>query len=83
MQSKTGLFIKFIDKSIPSFHKRVLYNSKSKIYAKLLCQLRTSISRLNGYLYKILAAKFGQCSCNTGKKTIYHFFFCYPLWDKF
>ena len=43
MQSKTGHFVKYIDKGIPSSYTRVLYNRKSKIQAGILCQLRTGI----------------------------------------
>ena len=83
MQSKTGRFIKSIDKGIPSSHTRVLYNGKSKMHAGLLCQLRTGICRLNSYLCKIQAAESGQCGCNTGVETVHHFLFCCPLWDRF
>lgn len=80
-RSKSGRFVKSIDKGMPSRHTRILYNGRSKLHAGLLCQLRTGISRLNSYLRKIRVVKDGQCRCNTGKETVHHFLFCCPLWD--
>lgn len=79
MRSKTGRFIKSIDKGIPSSHTRALYNGKSKMHAGLLCQLRTGICRLNSYLRKIQATESGRCSYGFGIETVHHFLFCCPL----
>ena len=81
-RSKTGQFVKSIDKKIPNSHTSLLYNGKSKSHARLLCQLRTGICRLNSYLSKIQAAESAECGCNTDRETVHHFLFCCPLWDK-
>lgn len=79
--SKAGRFIKSIDKGIPGNHTSLLYNGKLKAHARLLCQLRTGICRLNSYLSRIQAAESAECRCSTGKETVHHFLFCCPLWD--
>lgn len=79
MRTKTGRFIKSIDKGLPSSHTRILYNRKSKMQAGILCQLRTGICRLNSYLFKIQAAESDQCSCDTGIETVHHFLLCCPV----
>ena len=81
-RSKTGQFVKSIDKKIPDSHTSLLYNGKSKSHAGLLCQLRTGICRLNSYLSRIQATESAECGCNTGRETVHHFLFCCPLWDK-
>ena len=81
-RSKTGRFVKSIDKKIPDSHTSLLYNGKSKPHAGLLCQLRTGICRLNSYLSKIHAVESAECGCNTGKETVHHFLFCCPLWER-
>lgn len=73
LRSKTGRFIKSIDKGILSSHTRALYSGKSKMHAGLLCQLRTGICRLNSYLCKIQATESGRCSCGTEIETVHHF----------
>lgn len=81
-RSKAGGFIKSIDKGIPGNHTRLLYNGKSKTHARILCQLRTGIRRLNSYLSRIQAAESAEFRCSTGKETVHHFLFCCPLWDQ-
>ena len=81
-RSKTGQFVKSIDKKISDSHTSLLYNGKSKSYAGLLCQLRTGICQLNSYLSRIQATKSAKCGCNTGRETVHHFLFCCLLWDK-
>lgn len=46
-RSKTGRFVKFIDKGISGSHTHTL--RKSTAHAGLLCQLRTDICRLNSH----------------------------------
>ncbi len=82
-RSKTGRFVKFVDKRIPDNHTRTLYNDKSKAHARRLCQLRTGICRFNSYLCKLRAAENGQCRCNTEEETMHQLLFCCPLWDDF
>ncbi|KAH0023405.1 hypothetical protein KCU78_g5426, partial [Aureobasidium melanogenum] len=51
--AKTGKSSQKIDKALPGKHTRKLYNALNRTDAAILAQLRTNISRLNTYLYKI------------------------------
>ena len=81
--TKVGAFTQTIDKASPRHHTPSLYNGKSKAQASILCQLRTGIARLNGYLSKINAVESEMCSCKTGVETVHHFLFYCPLWVRF
>lgn len=61
-KAKMGKFTKSIDKTLPDKgHTRLLYRGKTKAEATILSQLRTGISRLNGYLGKIKASPTLVC----------------------
>ena len=74
-RSKTGQFVKSIDKKIPDSHISLLYNGKFKSHIGLLCQLRTGIYWLNSYLSRIQATKLAECGCNTGRERFITFYF--------
>ena len=80
-RSSCGRFLKSIDKALPSPHTLALYKGKSKNQATTLCQLRTGISRLNSYLFKIRAADSEECSCGRGKETVDHLLFRCSRWS--
>ena len=77
--TRVGAFTQSIDKASPRHNTSSLYNGKSKAQASILCQLRTGIARLNGYLSKINAVESGMCSCNMRAETIHQFLFYCPL----
>lgn len=80
---KVGSFTQTIDKASPRHHTPGLYNGKSKAQASILCQLRTRIAHLNGYLSRINVVEFEMCACKTGAETAHHFLFYCPLWVLF
>jgi hypothetical protein len=47
----------------------------------ILAQLRTGMSRLNGYLHQINAADTDQCTCGQAAETVEHFLFRCRTWD--
>ena len=48
-----GKFSKELDIALPGTHTRILYDDLKKKEAKVLAQLRTGMSHLNDYLYRI------------------------------
>ena len=81
-ESDTGRFLKSIDKGLPNDHTRLLYNNRPKSDPTILPQLRTGISRLNSYLFRIGAADSDQCICSKGEETVHHSFFSCALWTE-
>jgi ribonuclease HI len=77
--AKTGKFLQKIDKALPGKHTKKLYNSLNRVDAAILAQLRTNISRLNTYLYKIKVAETDKCECGA-LETVQHFLFLCPRW---
>lgn len=80
---KTGRFTKSFDKALPGAHTSLLYNGRSKLQAKILCQLRSGINRLNKYLARINAVESEECTCRKGTESVDHFLFRCPRWGSF
>ena len=76
----TGKFTHRIDKALPGKHTETLYKGRSKVEAGVLCQLRSGMCRLNGYLAKIGAAEWSMCECGRESESVDHFLFRCPQW---
>lgn len=70
-----GKFIQSIDRALRGKHSRQLYNIKNKEQANILAQLRTGMSCLNDYLFKIGAVNTDQCICVKGVEIVRHYLF--------
>ena len=57
-----GKFTHRIDKALPGKHIEKLYKGRSRLEASVLCQLRSGMCRLNGYLAKIGAVETDICN---------------------
>ena len=79
---RVGEFTRKVDSALPGKHTRLLYNSFNRAQANILVQLRTGMSRLNGYLYRINAADTDLCACGQAKETVEHFLFRCTRWDQ-
>jgi hypothetical protein len=77
-----GEYTRKLDTALPGKHTRLLYNSFKWKEAGILAQLRTGMSRLNAYLYRINAAETDLCACGQAKETIEHFLFRCSRWDQ-
>ena len=75
----TGKHLQKIDKALPGKHTNKLYNALNRTAAATLVQLRTNISRLNTYLYKINVADTDRCECGM-KETVQHFLYLCSRW---
>ena len=51
---RVGEYTRKFDTALPGTHTRLLYNSFKRTEAGILAQLRTGMSRLNGYLYRLM-----------------------------
>jgi hypothetical protein len=80
---QVGEFTRKFDTALPGKHTRLLYNSFKRTEADILAQLRTGMSRLNGYLYHINAADTDLCACGQAKETVDHFLFRCTRWDQY
>ncbi|RKK75488.1 hypothetical protein BFJ71_g17118 [Fusarium oxysporum] len=69
-----------VDSALPGKHTRLLYDQLSWKEASVLVQLRTGMTRLNGYLYQIKAAPTDECPCRGPKETVEHFLFRCVKW---
>jgi len=79
--STVGRFTKLLDASYQSGHTRELYDSLNAYQAAALAQMRTGISKLNGYLHTIHCHDTPVCNCSCNLvETIQHFLFVYPTW---
>ena len=78
-----GKYSKGIDTALPGKHTKKLYDKLSYAEASILAQLRTGMTRLNGYLAKIGAAETGLCPCGRASETVKHFLFRCPLWTQY
>ena len=74
----TGKFTHQIDKALPGKHTEALYKERSKVEAGVLCQLRSGMCRLNGYLAKIGAAETDMCEYGRELESVDHFLFRCP-----
>lgn len=80
LPADVGKHAKRVDAALPGRHTQLLYDRLSRKEATVLAQLRTSIARLNGYLYRINAADTDQCACGKAKETVEHFLFQCRKW---
>jgi hypothetical protein len=75
-----GKYSRNIDPALSGRHTRTLYDAFKRTEASVLAQLRTGMSRLNGYLFQIGAAESDRCGCGAAKETIQHFLFRCIRW---
>ena len=75
-----GKFSRELDTALPGKHTRTLYDGLKRKEAKVLAQLRTGMSHLNEYLYRIGAAESEICACGQAKETVKHFLFTCQRW---
>ena len=75
-----GKFTHRIDKALPGKHAERLYKGRSRLEAGVLCQLRSGMCRLNGYLAKIGAVESDICKCGRESESVDHFLFRCPQW---
>ena len=75
IKTTVGKYTRAIDKALPGKHTRALYNGRSYKDASILCQLRTGMCRLNGYLSKIKVVRTPLYDCGITEETIDHFLF--------
>ena len=70
-----------IDCALPGTHVRTLYDNLVYQKAAVLCQLRTGMCRLKGYLARIGAVETDKCDCQRAPpETVRHFLFECPQW---
>lgn len=77
--AKTGKSLQKTDEAPPGKHTKKLYNSLDRVDVAILAQLRTNISRLKTYLYKVKVAKTDDCDCGA-LETIQQFLLLCPRW---
>jgi len=77
-----GQSLRNFDAAWPGGHTRRMYNNLSKRQASILAQLRTDMTPLNGYLYKIKAAETNLCNCGEAPETREHFIFRCVRWSE-
>lgn len=75
-----GKLTQCIDGAISENHTNMLYNQLCKEQAIIFVELWKGKSKLNDYLFRINGAEIDQCTCDTGRETIRHFFFHCPKW---
>jgi hypothetical protein len=79
---KVGVYTKKFDTALPGKHTSCLYNAFKRTEAATLAQLRTGMSRLNAYLYRINATESDLCACGQAKETVDHFLFRCTQWNE-
>ena len=77
-----GKYTTKFDTALPGKHTSCLYNAFKRTEAEILAQLRTGMSRLNGYLYRIKAIDSDLCACGQAKETVEHFLFRCTQWNE-
>jgi hypothetical protein len=80
---RVGEYARRFDTALPGKHTRLVYNGLNRTEAGVLAQLRTGMSRLNGYLCRINAAETDRCACGQAKETVEHFLFRCARWDRY
>ena len=78
-----GNHLKKIDAAAPGRHTRKLYDALGRVEACVLAQLRTGMTRLNGYLHRIGAVDTDRCGCGQARETVEHFLFNCSLWARY
>jgi hypothetical protein len=72
----------YLDTALPGKHTKEMYDQMTGKHAAVLCQLRTGMSRLNSYLFKIKASDTALCECNKSEvETSAHYLFECPTWE--
>jgi hypothetical protein len=79
---RVGKYTRKFDTAFPGTHTRLLCNTFKRTEVDLLSQLRTGISRLNGYLHRINVAETDLCACGQAKETLEHFLFRCTRWEQ-
>jgi len=74
-----GKFTRKIDAALHLGKAAALYQQLNSSEAAVLAQLRTGMTSLNTYLYKIRAAETAECECGL-IESIPHFLFCCRKW---
>jgi hypothetical protein len=82
LPEKVGRYSKRIDTALPGKHTRGLYDQFQRRESDVLIQLRTGMSRLNGYLHKIGAAESAKCECGHAAETVEHYLFRCKRWKE-
>ena len=72
-----GKFSKAMGTALPGKHTRDLYDKLKRREASVLAQLRTGITRLNGFLGRIGAVESNRCACGHARETVEHFLLRY------
>ena len=83
LPENVGKYSEKIDIALPGKHTRQLYDKLSWKEVSVLAQLRTGMSRLNGYLYRINAVPSDQCACRQATETVEHFLFRCTKWTTY
>lgn len=74
-----GKFTRTVDAALHLGKAAVLYQQLNSGEAAILAQLRTGMTSLNIYLYKIRAVETAECECGL-IESIPHFLFCCRKW---
>jgi len=82
MSARSGKIVSKIDAAWPGSHTRCIYDSLSKRQAKILAQLRTNMTPLNGYLHMIKLSETGLCECGETAESREHFIFRCARWNE-
>ena len=70
-----------LDEALPGEHMVKVYNNCKKREARVLVQLRTGASQLNGYLFKIKKSNTPRCEhCDAADESVHHFILQCPAW---
>ena len=72
-----------MDAALPGKYIKKIYDLLTKSEAKILAQLRTGITKLNGFLFRIKATDSEICECGNIKKTVKYFFIYMQPLDAF
>jgi hypothetical protein len=78
-----GEYTRKFDTALPGKHTHCLYNAFKRTEADILAQLRTGMSRLNGYLHRVKAVASDLCACGQAQETVEHFLFHCTRWDQY
>lgn len=78
-----GKWTRRMDTALPGKHTRRIYDGLTKEEAGILAQLRTNMSKLREYLFKIGAADTPLCKCGYGQvESAKHFLFLCNRWSE-
>jgi ribonuclease HI len=83
LTEEVGRYTREMDTALPGKHTRTIYDALKRREANILAQLRTGMSRLNGYLHRIGVVESDQCACGQATETVKHFLFRCTRWDAY